>query len=258
MIEIVDIHKTFEDNHVLRGVNLKVNEGETLVIIGRSGCGKSLLLKHMIGIMKPDRGQLYVDGEDVCACSPEKLYKLRLQISMLFQGAALFDSLSVAENVGFALAEHTDKTNDKIEKIVNTKLELVGLAGIGRLKPAELSGGMKKRIGLARAICNDPKIILYDEPTTGLDPIMADIINDLIIDLNHKLRVTSIVVTHDMTSAYKVADRIAMLFEGKIIGIGTPDEIKETKDPIIAQFIEGNSEGPITKGYMRYRGRDDI
>ncbi|MBN1494047.1 MAG: ABC transporter ATP-binding protein, partial [Candidatus Omnitrophica bacterium] len=225
MIEIVDIHKTFEDHYVLRGVNLSVNKGEKLVIIGRSGCGKSLLLKHVIGLMRPDKGQLFVNGEDVCSCSQQRLDELRLKISMLFQGAALFDSLSVEENVAFPLTEHTKKTKEEIAAIVDEKLRLVGLAGIGRLKPAELSGGMKKRIGLARAIAHDPEIILYDEPTTGLDPIMADIINDLIIDLNAKLKVTSIVVTHDMTSAYKIADRIAMLYEGEIIGIGTPDEI---------------------------------
>ena len=166
MIEIVDIHKTFEDHYVLRGVNLKVNKGETLVIIGRSGCGKSLLLKHMIGLMTPDKGQLFVEGEDVCSCSQERLDVLRLKIGMLFQGAALFDSLSVEENVAFPLTEHTDRTPEDISSVVNEKLALVGLAGIGRLKPAELSGGMKKRIGLARAIAHDPEIILYDEPTT--------------------------------------------------------------------------------------------
>lgn len=257
MIEIVDIHKTFDDHCVLRGVNLKVNKGETLVIIGRSGCGKSLLLKHMIGLMRPDKGQLFVEGEDVCSCSQRRLSQLRLKISMLFQGAALFDSLSVEENVAFSLTEHTDRSLADIRDVVNEKLALVGLAGIGRLKPAELSGGMKKRIGLARAIAHDPEIILYDEPTTGLDPIMADIINDLIIDLNRKLKVTSIVVTHDMISAYKVADRIAMLYEGQIIGIGTPDEIRATDDPVIRQFIEGSSEGPITRGYLRYRGNEE-
>ncbi len=258
MINIVDLHKTFEDHYVLRGVNLEINRGETLVIIGRSGCGKSLLLKHMIGLMQPDKGQLFIDGEDVCSCSRERLNMIRQKISMLFQGAALFDSLSVEENVAFPLVEHNRKKPEEIARIVNQKLALVGLAGIGRLKPAELSGGMKKRIGLARAISHDPEIILYDEPTTGLDPIMADIINDLIIDLKHKLKVTSVVVTHDMTSAYKVADRIAMLYEGKIIGIGTPAEVRSTKDPVICQFIQGCSEGPITKGYLRYRDGEHV
>jgi phospholipid/cholesterol/gamma-HCH transport system ATP-binding protein len=173
--------------------------------------------------------------------------KLRLSFGMLFQGAALFDSMTVGENVGFTLREHTNMPEHEVREKVASALELVGLKGIENLMPAELSGGMKKRVGLARAICNNPKIILYDEPTTGLDPIMADAINDLIIDLNNKLNVTSVVVTHDMVSAYKIADRIAMLYKGRIIAIGKSEEIRDTKDPIVRQFVTGASKGPITE-----------
>ena len=258
MITIKNLHKTFEENLVLSGVDLEIREGETLVIIGQSGCGKSILLKHIIGLMHPDSGELYVDDKNIFSLTPTELSELRMKISIVFQGAALFDSLSVGENVSFSLVEHTRLAQSEINRIVHEKLAMVGLAGIERLKPSELSGGMKKRVALARAISNDPAIILYDEPTTGLDPIMADIINDLIIDLKKKLKVTSVVVTHDMTSAYKIADRIAMLYNGKIITIGTPDEIKTTTDPIVRQFIEGKADGPITKARMRFRCRDAI
>lgn len=247
MIEIINLTKSFGDHKVLDNLNLIVNSGEVTVIIGRSGCGKSVLLKHIIGLLKPDFGQVIIENKDVTRMDEKDLDRLRLSFGMLFQGAALFDSMTVDENVGFALREHTDTPKDLVRAKVTRALELVGLKGIEDLMPAELSGGMKKRVGLARAICNNPKIILYDEPTTGVDPIMADAINDLIIDLNHKLKVTSIVVTHDMVSAYKVADRIAMLYNGKIIGVGTPDEIKSTKDPVVKQFITGASKGPITE-----------
>jgi len=225
---------------------LEINEGETLVIIGRSGCGKSVLLKHIIGILRPDEGEVFVDSQSVSKLRGKDLVSLRMKFGMLFQGAALFDSLDVYENVGFALYEHTDKTEEEIKERVAKSLESVDLDDIMDKKPAELSGGMKKRVGLARAICNEPQIILYDEPTTGLDPIMADMINELIIRLKEKLKVTSIVVTHDMTSAYKVGTRIAMLYDGKIIAQGTPDEIRNTEDPIVRQFITGAAHGPIT------------
>ena len=247
MIEIINLSRGFGGNKVLKNLNLVVKSGEVMVIIGRSGCGKSVLLKHMIGLLRPDFGQVVIDGDDVSQMEEHDMDALRLKFGMLFQGAALFDSMTVGENVGFALREHTNMPEDQIREKVANALNMVGLKGIEALMPAELSGGMKKRVGLARAICNDPKIILYDEPTTGVDPIMADAINDLIVDLNHKLKVTSIVVTHDMVSAYKVADRIAMLYDGKIIAIGTPDEIKNTKDPVVAQFITGASKGPITE-----------
>ena len=247
MIEIINLTKSFGDNKVLDNLNLTINSGEVTVIIGRSGGGKSVLLKHIIGLLKPDLGQVIIDNEDVSKMDYKELDKLRMNFGMLFQGAALFDSMTVGENVGFALNEHTDLPEVIVKKKVARALELVGLKGIEELMPAELSGGMKKRVGLARAICNDPKIILYDEPTTGVDPVMADAVNELIIDLNTKLKVTSIVVTHDMISAYKIADRIAMLYKGKIIGIGKPSEIKNTKDPVVKQFVTGASRGPITE-----------
>ena len=248
MIEIIDLYKKFEDRPVLDGVNLKINTGETTVIIGRSGCGKSVLLKHIIGLLKPDSGKIMIDGKDVARMDDKELNILRMQFGMLFQGAALFDSLNILENVGFGMIEHTNASHDAIAKRVKECLELVGLRGIEKTKPAELSGGMRKRVGLARAICLRPQIMLYDEPTTGVDPIMGDSVNDLIIELHNKLKVTSIAVTHDMTSAYKIADRIAMLYNGKIIASGTPDEIKNSKDPVVKQFVTGASKGPITEG----------
>ena len=246
MIEIRGLHKSFGENHVLQGLDLEIQTGEALVVIGRSGCGKSVLLKIIMGILEPDAGTVVIDGVDLFSLSPRELDQFRLKLGMLFQGAALFDSLTVRENVGFSLYEHTQLPPEVIREKAREKLRLVGLEGIEELKPSALSGGMKKRVGLARAIANDPKIILYDEPTTGLDPIMADGINELVCQMQKKLRVTSVTVTHDLKSAYKIADRIAMLYEGKIIGAGTPDEIKNTEDPILRQFITGSATGPIT------------
>jgi phospholipid/cholesterol/gamma-HCH transport system ATP-binding protein len=246
VIEIKGIHKWFDSQHVLKGVDLSIKEGETLVIIGRSGCGKSVLLKLIMGILDPDKGDIRVDGRSIADMPPKEQDSVRLSLGMLFQGAALFDSLTVRENVGFSLYEHTKIPDVVIERKVAEKLGLVGLEGIEDLMPASLSGGMKKRVGLARAICNEPKIVLYDEPTTGLDPINADVINDLILRMQEKLKITSIVVTHDMTSAYKVGNRIAMLYDGKIIATGTPDEIRNSKDPVVQQFITGSARGPIT------------
>lgn len=247
MIEIVNLCKSFDDHAVLDNLNLAIKDGETIVVIGRSGCGKSVLLKHIIGIVKPDSGQVIIDGQDITKFNEKELNKLRLKFGMLFQGAALFDSLNVRDNVGFNLIEHSKLDDGAIDKRVAECLEMVGLRGIEHLRPSELSGGMRKRVGLARAICMNPKIILYDEPTTGVDPIMGDAINDLIRDLHGKLRTTAVVVTHDMTSAYKIADRIAMLYKGKIIEVGTPEEIKNTKNPIVRQFITGAAVGPITE-----------
>lgn len=245
MIVITDLFKSFGKNQVLKGVNIQINKGEVVVIIGRSGCGKSVLLKHIIGILKPDRGKIEVFGKDITKLNDSKLNEIRMKFGMLFQGAALFDSLTVRENVGFFLYEHTKLNNETISRIVSEKLKLVGLAGVEDLMPAALSGGMKKRVGLARAIAMEPEIILYDEPTTGVDPIMANAINELIKDLQSKLSLTSIAVTHDMTSAYHIADRIAMLYDGKIIEVGSPDEIRNTKNPIVKQFITGCPTGPI-------------
>jgi phospholipid/cholesterol/gamma-HCH transport system ATP-binding protein len=245
MIAIKDVHKCFRWNSVLQGVNLTINKGETMVIIGRSGCGKSVLLKHIIGLLKPDQGQILVDGEDIVSYNDNQLNKLRQKFGMLFQASALFDSMTVDENVGLGLREHTQMPEPEIKEKVKATLKLVGLSGIEEKKPAELSGGMKKRVGLARAIAMDPEYVLYDEPTTGVDPIMADVINELIINLRNTLAITSIAVTHDMVSAYKIADRIAMLYEGKIIFIGTPEETKNTNHPVVRQFIEGSAQGPI-------------
>lgn len=248
MIEIKDVHRSFDGHQVLDGVDLTINTGETTVIIGRSGCGKSVLLKHIIGLLKPDSGRILVNGKDVTKMDEKELSALRMKFGMLFQGAALFDSLNIFENVAFSMIEHTTMDRKAMRKRVKECLSLVGLKDIEDKKPAELSGGMRKRVGLARAIARWPQIMLYDEPTTGIDPIMGDAINDLIIELHNRLKVTSIAVTHDMTSAYKIADRIAMLYNGKIVAFGTPEEIKSTKDPVVRQFITGASKGPITEG----------
>ena len=246
MIEIINLCKEFNDKKVLNNLNLTIDAGETTVIIGRSGCGKSVLLKHIIGILKPDSGQVFIDNRDLTRLRSRELNNVRMKFGMLFQGAALFDSLSVWENVAFGMIEHTKYDKGAIMDRVSECLALVGLKGVENIKPAELSGGMRKRVGLARAICMKPSIMLYDEPTTGLDPIMADAINDLIKELHDKLKVTSIAVTHDMTSAYKIADKIAMLYDGEIIAVGSPDEIKNTNNPFVNQFINGEAEGPIT------------
>lgn len=247
MIEIINLCKSFGKHRVLDNLNLGINRGETTVIIGRSGCGKSVLLKHIIGILKPESGQVFIDGRDITRLNGKPLNDIRMKFGMLFQGSALFDSLPVWENVAFGMLEHANKKKDEIFDRVRECLGLVGLEGVERLKPAELSGGMRKRVGLARAICMKPEIILYDEPTTGIDPIMGDAINSLIRELHDKLKVTSIAVTHDMISAYKIADKIAMLYQGKIISSGTPDEIKNTENPVVKQFIHGEAKGPITK-----------
>ncbi len=246
MIRVVNVYKSFKDKPVLRGASLHIKKGESMVVIGGSGCGKSVLMKHVIGLLKPDSGQVFIDGEDISEMPDKELNEMRKNFGMLFQMAALFDSMYVWENVGFSLIEHTDLPEEEIKRQVTQKLEMVGLSGVENLKPAELSGGMKKRVGLARAIATKPQILLYDEPTTGLDPIMADAINDLIVDMRSKLKVTSLTITHDMVSAYKIADRIAMLYEGRIIEVGTPEEIKNTDNPIVKQFITGSAVGPIT------------
>lgn len=246
MIEIVNLCKSFGNHKVLDNLCLNIQTGETTVIIGRSGCGKSVLLKHIVGILRPDSGQVIIDGTDITKLGQKELNKFRVKLGMLFQGAALFDSLTIGENVGFSLYEQGGMERDAIENRVKECLDMVGLRDIENLKPAELSGGMRKRVGLARAVCIKPEIILYDEPTTGVDPIMGDAVNDLIVELHDRLKVTSIAVTHDMVSAYKIADTIAMLYNGKIIFTGIPDEIKKTNDPVVHQFINGLAKGPIT------------
>lgn len=245
MIQIVDLHKEMGEKPVLKGVTLKVDKGKTAVVIGQSGSGKSVLIKHLMGLLKPDRGQIFIGGEDITHLSTEEMYVIRRKFGMLFQNAALFDSLTVEENVAFGVERYLKiKDKEKLD-IVRESLAMVGLHGIEHLMPHELSGGMKKRVGLARVIAYKPEIIFYDEPSTGIDPIRADAINDLINRMKEELKVTSIVITHDMTSAYKVGDMIAMLYEGKIIETGTPEEIKNTTNPVVKQFIYGCSEGPI-------------
>jgi phospholipid/cholesterol/gamma-HCH transport system ATP-binding protein len=245
MIRIENLQKSFGGNYVLRGVNLQVQQGESVTVIGGSGSGKSVLIKHIIGILQPDQGDIFIDGTNIGRLEEKELYTIRRKFGMLFQAAALFDSMSVWENVGFALLRARTYSEEEVREIASEKLNLVGLVGVEDLMPAELSGGMKKRVGLARAIAHNPEILLYDEPTTGLDPIMADAINELIVRMREKLNVTSVTITHDMQSAYKISDRIAMLYEGKIIETGTPDEIKRTEHPIVRQFITGSAVGPI-------------
>ena len=246
-IKIDNLYKSFGQKKVLKGVDLEIEPGEIMVIIGQSGSGKSVLLKHIIGIMKPDAGEIYVDGQVMNAFTERELLKMSRKFGMLFQGSALFDSLTVEENVAFGLRRHTTLSEEEIKKVVQASLERVGLRDIEHLLPYELSGGMKKRVGLARAIAYGPEIVLYDEPTTGLDPIRADAINNLILQLKRDLNVTSIVITHDMNSTYKVADRIAMLYEGRIIEVGSSEEIRNSPNPIVQQFINGRATGPIAE-----------
>lgn len=244
-VQIEGLTKSFDEHQVLRGVDLDVECGESIVVIGQSGCGKSVLLKHLVRLLDPDQGRILLDGIDISTLRGRKLTKLRSRIGMLFQSAALFDSLTVAENVGLGLKESRMYTKAEIDDIVAEKLEMVGLGTASDKLPADLSGGMRKRAGLARAIASSPELLLYDEPTTGLDPITADLINDMIVDLNRKLNVTSLAVTHDMVSAYKIADRIIMLYEGKVEFDGTPDEIRGSSNPVVRQFISGSATGPI-------------
>ena len=252
MIEIVNLHKAFGSHDVLKGVNPRIEPGESMVVIGGSGSGKSVLLKHIIGILRPDEGRIFVDGVDITTLHENDLYEARKKFGMLFQMAALFDSLSVWENVGFSLLRHRKMNEKDAKALAIEKLRQVGLAGVEDLMPSELSGGMKKRVGLARAIAHGPEILLYDEPTTGLDPIMADAINNLIIEMKRNMSVTSLAITHDMNSAYKIADRIAMLYEGRIIETGTPDEIRNTDNPTVKQFVTGSASGPISIEGVHY------
>ncbi|OGP29816.1 MAG: ABC transporter ATP-binding protein [Deltaproteobacteria bacterium GWC2_42_11] len=245
MIKITDLKKSFNSKKVLDGVNLDIEQGKITVIIGRSGEGKSVLIKHIIGLLKPDGGSISLDDEDITAMDEKELNNVRKRFGMLFQSAALFDSMTVAENVGFPLKEHTDMDEDKIMEIVKDKLKRVGLVGVENMMPADLSGGMKKRVGLARAIAMDPEIVLFDEPTTGLDPIMSDSIAHLMLETQKDLKTTYIAITHDIPLTYKIADKIAMLHEGKIIETGTVKEIKASTNPVLMQFVEGRAEGPI-------------
>ena len=257
MISIRNVTKNFGGNNVLNGLSLEIPRGETLVIMGQSGCGKSVLLKIITGLMSADSGEIWFDGTEISSLTGKKINNLRRRIGMLFQSAALFDSMTVAENVAFMLDQHTDLDKREMLKIVDEKLSLVDLAGVQDLRPAELSGGMRKRVGLARALAFDPEVIFYDEPTTGLDPVTCTEINQLIKDLHARLQVTSVVVTHDMHSAFSVATRMAMIHEGRQIAYGSPDEIINIDDPILQQFILFgapdqilNMENPILKTYL--------
>jgi len=247
MIEIRHLYKSFNGRSVLEDINLTIPTGESLVILGRSGCGKSVLLKHIIGLMRPDSGSVFIEGADITKISGREINEIRKKFGMLFQGAALFDSLTVFENVGFQMIEHTDKPYDEIKTRVAECLAMVGLKGVEKYKPAELSGGMRKRVGLARAISMSPEIMMFDEPTTGVDPIMGDIINDFIRSLHEKLKVTSITVTHDMKSAFKIADRICLFYNKKLWPIGTPEEVQNSDNPAVKQFVTGNAHGPLTE-----------
>jgi phospholipid/cholesterol/gamma-HCH transport system ATP-binding protein len=246
VIRLEGVHLSFGPNRVLRGLDVEVREGETLTIIGGSGTGKSVTLKIMVGLLKPDQGRVFVDNEEITVMDEDALAQVQRKFGFLFQGAALFDSLTVAENVLFGIRHLKPEALVHGDEIVARCLGLVGLKPeVAALKPAELSGGMKKRVGLARAIAHEPDYILYDEPTTGLDPIMSDVINDLIVGIREKLKITSIAVTHDMKSAYKISNRIAMVHEGRLAAVGTPSEIQRSEDPVVQQFITGSSQGPI-------------
>ncbi len=237
-IQVVDLHKTFGDNPVLRGIDLTVERGSTCVILGGSGSGKTVLMKHMIGLLKPDSGQVLVDGEDIVPLDAEGLERVRGEFGMVFQGSALFDSMTVFENVSFPLREHTKMGEEEMRRRVREKLEIVGLRNVEERFPADLSGGMRKRVGLARAIILDPKVVLYDEPTTGLDPITTDYVDEMILTAKEKLGVTSVVISHDVASAFKVADKVAFIYEGTIVDQGPPAQMRSSRHPQVKLFLQ--------------------
>lgn len=241
VLELRNVHKSFGRLKVLRGVSLAIEAGKTLVTLGASGSGKSVMLKILIGLLKPDSGEVYFHGERIDNRPETELVKIRTKIGFVFQMGALFDSLTVGENVAFAMREHTGYNDEKIRQVVAQKLQSIGLGGIESKMPVELSGGQRKRVAIARALATDPEVVFFDEPTTGLDPVRADVMNELVIKLRNDLRMTEVVVTHDMNSAFKIADRIVMLYEGKLIADGTPDQIRQSKDERVIQFIEGKA-----------------
>jgi phospholipid/cholesterol/gamma-HCH transport system ATP-binding protein len=245
IIEVTDLARKFGDRTVLDNISFNVHRGETVVIMGGSGCGKSTLLRHMIGSMKPTSGCVKLFGEEITAMKERDLERVRLRFGMLFQSGALLASLTVGENIALPLLQHTDKTPDEIEEIVKQKLEMVGLTGFEDLKPDEISGGMKKRVGLARALALDPELLFSDEPTSGLDPIMTAVVDELTLKLTHGTHMTAVVVSHDMTSAFRIATRMIMLGHGGIVAQGTPDEIRNSPNPEVQQFIHGEADGPI-------------
>jgi phospholipid/cholesterol/gamma-HCH transport system ATP-binding protein len=242
MIELIDIHKAFGPKEVLRGFSLRVAEGDTVALVGFSGAGKSVTLKHIVGLLEPDSGSVRVDDQEIPALSREELYELRRKIGYVFQFAALFDSMTIAENLAMGLVKHGGFTEEQIRERIHESLDLVELEGFEERLPAELSGGQRKRAGLARAIAFRPKYLLYDEPTSGLDPVTTTVIDRLILKMKEELGVTSLVITHDMGSAYRVSDRIAMLYEGRVLEEGTPEEIRASESPIVRGFVEGKPE----------------
>lgn len=241
MIEIKHLQKQFDGKSVLSDISLIISEGQIMVIAGGSGCGKTVLLRSIIGLIQPDSGSIRVNDQEITKMNRNQLFEIRKHFGMLFQSAALFDSMTVEENVGLALREHTDLSESEIRDQISEKLELVGLQGAERKKPAELSGGMKKRVGLARALVMKPKYVLFDEPTTGLDPITSDAINRLILDTQHQLRITAIVVTHDMHSAFQIGDQIAMIHEGQVVFSGSPEAFQNSDHPYVRKFNESSS-----------------
>ena len=245
MIQVKGLIKRFGDRAVLDGLNLTIPEGKITVIMGGSGCGKSTFLKNLIGLLRPDEGEIWIEGKNVASLSEKEFDEVRKKFGMLFQGAALFNSLTVGENVALPLKEHTDLSEEITRIIVKIKLELVGLTGFEGFYPHQISGGMKKRVALARAIALDPKIVFYDEPGAGLDPITAGMIDQLILDLSRKLKITSVVVTHEMKSAFRIADQMVVLHRGRVVVEGSPEAIQQSKDPYVRQFIHGEPEGAI-------------
>lgn len=245
VIEVGDLVRSFGNRIVLNGISIKAMAGETLVIMGGSGCGKSTLLRHIVGAYKPDSGSIRIFGHEITTMKEREMNEIRKRFGILFQSGALYNSMTVGQNVALPLREHTSLDENIIDIMVKMKLELVGLRDFGHLMPSQISGGMKKRVGLARAIALDPEILFYDEPTAGLDPIVAGVIDQLIMDLSRKLGVTSIVVTHDMVSAFKIADKIVMLYDGRVIEEGTPEDIRKSDNKFVHQFISGAPDGPI-------------
>ncbi|WP_243383439.1 ABC transporter ATP-binding protein [Geothrix alkalitolerans] len=245
LIDVVNLSKAFGPKVVLSNVNLQVQEGESLVVLGGSGTGKTVLLRNIMGLLTPDAGHVAIEGKIIAQLKREELFKVRQSIGMCFQMAALFDSMTVFENVAFGLRRHLSISEEEVRSRVDECLSLVGMKGTDKLKPAELSGGMKRRVGFARAIALKPKILLFDEPTTGLDPVMTDVIGRVILDLKHELGVTTITITHDLKSAFEIADRIALLFRGECIACEPPDAFKVNPHPVIQQFLRGDADGPF-------------